>query len=372
MDAFYASVEQRDRPELRDRPVIVGGLGPRGVVAAASYEARTFGVFSAMPMARARRRCPDGVYIRPRMDRYRELSAQIFRVFRGFTPLVEGLSLDEAFLDVTGSLKLLGSISDIGRAIREGVLADTGLQCSLGMAHNKFLAKLASDAEKPHGFVQVDPDRVHAFLDPMPIGRLWGIGKKTEPRLKGMGIYTIGQLRTAGPEALRSVLGNRTGHFMRLARGEDIRPVAPEREDKSISHEVTFDRDVSDARELHAELQRQALAVMRRVRRKHLGARTVRIKIRDHRFRTVTRSVSLRGATSRSRTVYKVAGGLLDKWLGENSGTPVRLVGVGVTSLEPVKPEHRGLDAAVDEIAERYGDAKITRGLALERRRRGD
>jgi DNA polymerase-4 len=367
MDAFYASVEQRDNPTYSGRPVIVGGLGPRGVVAAASYEAREFGVFSAMPMARARQLCPDGTWLKPRMNRYREVSSEIFAIFRSFTPLVEGLSLDEAFLDVTGSLRLLGGIRQIGRKIQLEIEEKTGLQASIGMAHNKFLAKLASDARKPHGFMHVMPDEVRAFLDPMPIGRLWGIGKKTAPKLKGQGIYTIGQLRKSEPEALRSVLGNRTEHFFRLARGEDERTVEPEQEDKSISHEITFDQDVRDARELHAELQRQALAVMHRVRKQRVAARTVRIKVRDHRFRTITRSVSMRAATTNTRTVYKVAGSLLDRWLDSHGGTPVRLIGVGVTGLEHDENPQTGIDLTLDEIAKRYGEDKITRALALER-----
>ncbi|HKJ18154.1 MAG TPA: DNA polymerase IV, partial [Xanthomonadales bacterium] len=181
MDAFYASVEQHDRPELRDRPVIVGGLGPRGVVSAANYAAREFGVRSAMPTARARRLCPDAEYVAPRSGRYREVSQQVFGVFHRITPLVEGLSLDEAFLDVSACLQLFGSISEIGKRIRDEIKETTGLTASVGMAHNKFLAKLASDADKPNGFVYVSPERVRAFLDPMPIGRLWGIGRKTEP-----------------------------------------------------------------------------------------------------------------------------------------------------------------------------------------------
>jgi DNA polymerase-4 len=367
MDAFYASVEQRDHPAYGNRPVIVGGLGPRGVVAASSYEAREFGVFSAMPMGRARALCPNGIFLRPRMQHYREVSAEIFAIFREFTPLVEGLSLDEAFLDVTGSRRLLGGILEIGRAIQCAVRERVRLECSVGMAPNKFLAKLASDARKPHGFMLVEPGKVREFLDPMPVGCLWGIGRKTEPLLRGMGIYTIGQLRKSGPEALKGVFGNRSGHFLRLARGEDDRPVEPVREDKSISHEITFDRDISDARELHAELQRQSLAVMRRLRKLHLAARTVRIKVRDHRFRTATRSISLRAPTASSRTVYKVAGGLLDKWLSTHGGTAVRLIGVGVTGLEPAVDPRPGIDATMDEIADRYGDAKITHALALER-----
>lgn len=367
MDAFYASVEQHDNPGIAGKPVIVGGLGARGVVAAASYEARRFGVFSAMPMVRARRLCPQGVYVRPRAARYREVSVQVFDLFREFTPQVEGLSLDEAFLDVTGSLKLFGDIESIGRSIRDRIMQVTGLQASVGMAHNKFLAKLASDFKKPAGFYHVDPNAVSAFLDPLPIGRLWGIGKKTEPQLKAIGVLTIGQLRRAEEESLRAVLGNRTGHFRALARGEDEREVDTVSEDRSISHEMTFDRDIQNATELMSELQRLAEAVMRRARAQHLAARTIHIKIRDHRFVSVTRSRSLRAASASTQTCFKVAKGLLGSWLESHANTPVRLIGVGVSGFEQADPEAGVLDRTADAIALRYGADKITHARAMAR-----
>ncbi|MFT5139799.1 MAG: DNA polymerase-4 [Lysobacterales bacterium] len=371
MDAFYASVEVKDRPELEGKPVIVGGLGARGVVAAASYAARKHGVFSAMPMQRARSLCPDGVYIQPRASRYREASFEIFSLFREFTPMVEGLSLDEAFLDVSASLKAMGDIETIGRAVRDGIRRNTGLQASIGMAHNKFLAKLASDFKKPAGFYHVNPKRIYAFLDPLPIGRLWGIGNKTEPRLRALGVLTIGQLRKCEDEMLRTVLGNRTGHFKSLSRGEDEREVCTAREERSISHEITFDTDLREARELLAELQRQAEAVMRRVRRQHLVAKTINIKIRDHRFQTVTRSQSLRMATSSTRACFEVARALLKIWLQSHANTPVRLLGVGVSGLEESTEEAGQIDQTLDKIGDRYGDAVISRGLAFERKLKG-
>ena len=244
MDAFFASVEQLDNPQYRHLPVIVGGSANRGVVAAASYEVRKYGVFSAMPIAQALRRCPQAVILPVRMDRYREVSARVFRIFREITPEVEGLSLDEAFLDVTGSLALFGSIEKIGENIRKRILEETGLQASVGMAHNKYLAKLASDAGKPRGFVHVPADGVRAFLDPMPVKRIWGIGKQTLPKIQQLGILTIGQLRKADPVVLAQVLGKRTAHFIALARGEDERKVIAGRADKSMSREVTFDTDI--------------------------------------------------------------------------------------------------------------------------------
>jgi len=367
MDAFYASVEQRDEPACSGRAVIVGGLGARGVVAAASYEARRHGVHSAMPMAMARRLCPDAVFLAPRMQRYREISRQIFAIFREITPLVEGLSLDEAFLDVTGSLRLFGGGREIGRRIQGEIKARTGLVASIGIAPNKFLAKLASDADKPAGFVEIGPEDVRRFLDPMPIGRMWGIGRRTEPRLRRLGILTIGQLRRQDPATLEAALGNRAARFVALAHGEDDRPVRPEREEKSISHEVTFERDLENPRALRAELQRLSEAVALRLRSHGLSARTVHLKIRDRSFRSMTRSRTLRAPTSRTDTVFQVAKGLLGTWLSDHAHTPVRLLGVGVSGLQEAAETGAELDQALDRITRRYGRGKITRALSLER-----
>ena len=379
MDAFYAAVECLDRPELKGQPVIVGGLGPRGVVAPANYEARVFGVHSAMPMGQARRLCPQAQYIRPRMSRYREISACIFSVFRDFTPTVEGLSLDEAFLDVTSSLKLFGGLEEIGLQVKREILRKTGLTASVGIAHNKFLAKLASDAQKPDGLVYVCPGEVNRFLDPMPVSRLWGIGKRTAPKLTALGILTVGQLRHCDVSILRPVFGNRTEHFHRLARGEDEREVQPSRPDKSISHEVTFDTDLTDRRELLAELLRQSEKVSRRLRAQELMASTVVVKIRDAGFRTVTRSSSMRACSNSTRTLYRMARALFENWRDKHRTTPVRLIGMGVTGLEQENSfgeaagdrldssAEKSLDKVLDRINHRYGDAKIVHGLALRR-----
>ena len=376
MDAFYASVEQHDNPGLRDKAVIVGGLGPRGVVSAANYLARKDGVHSAMPMGQARRLCPNAEFIRPRPGRYREVSAQVFDVFKTVTPLVEGLSLDEAFLDVTGSLRLFGSVTDIGSQLKNEIKNRTGLTASVGMAHNKFLAKLASDADKPDGFVLIEQDKVEAFLDPMPIGRLWGIGKKTEPRLRALGILTIGQLRRADLQLLRPVLGNRTEHFHRLSQGLDDREVQPSRPDKSISHEVTFDQDIESREQLTSELQYQADRVARRLRKQHLLARTVSVKIRDSGFSTATRSRSLVAGSNSSATIYKMARALFEKWRSEHRNTPVRLIGVGTSNFEeePSPGEQsdtrdRKLDRVLDGIRDRFGEQQITHGQAMRRKR---
>lgn len=381
MDAFYASVECLDDPSLSGQPVVVGGLGPRGVVATASYEARKFGIRSALPMARARRLCPGAHFIRPRMARYREKSAQVFTIFREFTPLVEGLSLDEAFLDVSGSLKLFGSQARIGRLIKRRIKEKTGLTASVGLAHNKFLAKLASDLKKPDGMVQVDPDQVQPFLDPMPVTRLWGIGKRTAPRLKALGILTISQLRHTDISIIRPVLGNRSEHFLRLSRGEDDREVMPSQPDKSISNEVTFDSDLLDRDELLAELQRQAESVSRRLRVQGLMAKTVVVKIRDRSFRTVTRSRSMRACSNSTQTLYRMARALFENWRESHQSTPVRLLGMGVSGLEQVDtPDHdtgdrldssgqQQIDRVFDSINQRYGDAGIVHGQTLRRKK---
>ena len=373
MDAFYASVEQNDQPQYRNMPVLVGGTGGRGVVAAASYEARKFGVFSAMPMSRARALCPQAVVLPVRMSRYREVSAEVFTIFHESTPDVEGLSLDEAFLDVTASLALFGSVETIGATLREKILRRTGLHASVGMAHNKYLAKLASDAGKPRGFVHVPRDGVRQFLDPMPVSRVWGIGKKTLPKLHRLGILTIGQMRKADPVFLSRVLGNRTGHFMALARGEDDRGVVSARADKSLSREVTFDQNLVKPGEMYAELQRQAESVSARLRAHGLVARTIQIKVRDARFRTATRSRSLALPTSSTQVVFKQARSLLERWLQEHANTPVRLLGVGISGLE--EPDGRGidydsaeqkaLDSTLDEIRRRYGEGKATHAGTL-------
>jgi len=373
MDAFYASVECLDDPSLQGKPVIVGGLGPRGVVATASYEARVFGVHSALPMSRAKRLCPQANFIRPRMSRYREKSAEVFSVFQDFTPLVEGLSLDEAFLDVTGSLRLFGSHLEIGQQIKDRIREQTGLTASVGLAHNKFLAKLGSDVRKPNGLVFVDPEKVHAFLDPMPISRLWGIGKKTAPRLRALGILTIGQLRRSDVSIIDPVLGSRSEHFLRLCRGEDDREVTPHRPDKSISHEVTFDENISERSLLLAELQRQSEDVARQLRDQGLMASTVVVKIRDPGFKTVTRSRSMRACSNSTRTLYRMARALFERWRESNRTTPVRLLGMGVSGLEDshsagdLADSHseQDLDRVFDSINLRWGEGKIAHGQTL-------
>ena len=285
--------------------------------------------------------------------------------------------MDEAFLDVTASLKLFGSQRQIGLQIKEQILVRTGLTASVGMAHNKFLAKLASDVQKPAGFVLVQPAEVRAFLDPMPISRLWGIGKRTAPKLKSLGILTIGQLRRSDISVLKPVLGNRAEHFLRLSRGEDEREVRAVRPEKSISNEVTFDKNVLDRTELLSELLRQSESVSRRLRAQELMAGTVVVKIRDGNFQTVTRSRSLIACSNNTRTLYRMARALFESWRDKHRTTPVRLLGMGVSGLESKTSEgkvrgdqldsrdEQSLDRVFDRINQRYGDAKIVHGLTM-------
>lgn len=377
MDAFYASVEQRDEPEYRGRPVIVGGLGGRGVVAAASYEARRFGVHSAMPMGRARRLCPDAVYLSPRMDRYREVSREVFAVFHEVTPLVEGISVDEAWLDVTASRSLFGGIREIGARVKEAVRRRTRLTASIGMAPNKFLAKLASDQDKPDGFCQVTAAGARDFLAPLPVERLWGIGPRAAERLHDAGIRTIGDLRDAGEARLRGLLGRNAHHFHALALGIDDREVVPSRPEKSISHEQTFEKDLHGLDDMRHALMGLAEGVGTRLRRKGLGGSTVTVKIRTGDWRTYTRSRTLASPTAATDDLYRAATDLLSQWRDQHGDPGVRLLGVGASRLEALGqaglfdagPD--GVDLTLDDIRERFGGGAVVRGRLLNPRGNG-
>lgn len=379
MDAFFASIEQRDHPELRGRPVLVGGSGPRGVVAAASYEARAFGCRSAMPTAVARRLCPHAVVVKGRHADYAAVSRAVFAILERATPLVQPISIDEAFCDVTGSLRLLGPPVGIARAVRADIRAETGLTASVGVAPNKFLAKLASDLDKPDGLTIVRPDRIHQTLDPLPIARLWGVGPAAERALHALGIRTIGRLRAVDRPVLRARFGDFGDHLWRLARGIDDRPVHTDREAKSISHERTFGVDLSSLDEVRAVLLGEAEAVARRLRRHGRHAGTVTVKIRFGDFQTITRSTTLPAPTDRTDVIADAARALLDRWAVRFQ--PVRLIGVGVEQLTATpgdaglfaQDEHakrRAVDRAADAIAERFGKGAITLGGTLERSKR--
>lgn len=375
MDAFYASVEQRDRPELRGLPVLVGGTGGRGVVAAASYEARAFGVHSAMPMTEARRRCPDAVCIPPRMDHYQAVSRTFFRVFREFTPEVEGLSLDEAFLDITASIRLFGSPEAIGRRIRERVREETGLAASVGIGPNKLVAKIASDLHKPDGLCVLLDDGIQAALDPLPVGRIGGIGPRTVQRLEAVGIRTVQDLRLAPEPVLDRVFGRYATRMRDRARGLDDRPVCAHRPDQSISAEETFERDIGDRRRLHRELGRLCDRVGQRLQRKTLQGAVVAIKLRCHDFSTFSRQRRISPPLGEAAAMLRMAGELLDNWLAENPGARLRLLGVGVSELSPANQlglfsqgaDGGDLDRTLASIRERFGDGAVARGRTRPR-----
>jgi DNA polymerase-4 len=375
MDAFYASVEQRDDPRLRGCPVIVGGTGLRGVVAAASYEVRRYGVRSAMPMREALARCPDAICIRPRMAHYQAVSRQIFAVFETFTPLVEGLSLDEAFLDVTASIASFGSAESIAARIKRRVLERTQLTCSVGVASNKLVAKIASDLEKPDGLVVVRPDSVSQVLDPLPIRRLSGLGPKTAPRLEALGIRTLGELRRAKLDLLRPLFGRYAERVRERAAGIDERPVVADFEGTQISTEETFERDIGDRAQQHAELLRLADRTGARLRGRALVASCVSVKIRRADFTTCTRQRHIEPPTNETRVIARVAVELLDAWLATQPRARLRLLGVGVSRLAPAvqldlftAPEsarNRELDRAVDLIRSRFGRRALARASSL-------
>ncbi len=369
MDAFYASVEEHDNPALVGHPVIVGGTQGRGVVAAANYEVRKFGVRSAMPMREALQRCPDAICIQPRMHRYREVSAQVFAVFREFTPLVQGLSLDEAYLDVTASRSILGDEVTIARRIKALIRERTGLSASVGVAPNKLLAKIASELEKPDGLTVVAADRIHAILDPLPIKRMPGLARKKGDQVVAAGFLTLGALRLASDSRLRALFGQDFARMRDRASGIDDRPVVTDAEEKSISAEDTFARDIQDVAHLHRELTALADRVSSRLRARNLTAGIVDIKIRRHNFETFSRQKSLGNRTHDNTLIVRVARELLGRWLAEHPGARIRLLGVGVTDLATEEqldlftaPPGK-LDATVDSIRARFGKSALSRGL---------
>jgi len=372
MDAFYAAVEQRDAPQLRGKPVIVGGLGSRGVVATASYEAREFGVRSAMPMAEARKRCPQGVYIAPRMSVYKEVSQQVFDILRKHTPLVQGLSLDEAFLDVTASQSMFGPAARIAFEIKQQIRLRTELTASVGVAPNKLVAKIASELRKPDGLVIVTPGDVTATLDTLPVNKLFGVGPKTVPKLNAIGIHTLGELRVASDAQLQPIFGRDAPTIRQRAAGIDERPVIAEYDEKQISTETTFDVDIDNPNLLRAELARLADRTSSRLRAKQVSAHAIAVKIRRHDFSTFTRQRRCQPATHDSYAIAELAQHLFNEWLAEHPGAAVRLLGVGAYDLGPVAQmslfddaptqEHARLDAAVDSIRAKFGAHAVMRG----------
>ena len=373
MDAFFASVEQLDQPALRGKPVLVGYAGPRGVVAAASYESRVFGCRSAQPMTVALRMCPQAIVVPVRHERYREESRKVFSVFERYTPAIEPLSIDEAFLDITGSLRLLGPAQIIAGQLKAEIFRETGLTASVGLAANKFLAKLASDLHKPDGLTIVPPGQTQAILDPLPVGRIWGVGPKMNAMLAGLGVKTIGDLRRFPLEVLsRRVGADEAAHFHRLAHGRDDRPVTPDRQAKGIGHEQTFGENVDDPDLVRDTILEQAEQVAARLRRHGRLARSVTVKIRFGDFKTVTRRCTLATPTDATADIWHAAREQFDRWAASEF-QPVRLIGVTANELSgaaaqldlfpnPTAQRQRRLDETLDQINSRFGGSTIHRG----------
>ena len=399
MDAFFASVEQLDHPEYKGHPVIVGGLSSRGVVATASYEARKFGVHSAMPISRAKKLCPQGIFVYPNMARYKEISHVIHKVMEEFTPLIEPLSLDEAFLDVTGITHKFTGPKALGRAIKDRVFAETGLIISAGLAPNKFLAKLASDLDKPDGLVVIPYGKECESLANLPIKRIWGVGPSTERRLKHGGFLLIKDIQALSDEKpLVPYVGNQARRIWELARGIDERPVEPDRQIQSVGNEETYESDVEDPTVIDLELHYFANRVAKRLRKYGLMGHTVSIKVRYNDFKTISRQKRLDSTTDQERIIYDTSVLLWNKLMRERTGIPfvqahtsvldvpvkpIRLLGVTVSglstegivqedlfSIEADEKEEK-LSTVLDSLASKFGENAIMSG-ALWRRAHGD
>lgn len=378
MDAFYAAVEVLDDPSLKGKPVIVGGPSrSRGVVSSCTYEARKFGVRAAMPSAQAARLCPQGIFVGVRMERYVEISREVMRIFRSFTPLVEPLSLDEAFLDVAGAERLFGDGPAIGKRIKEKIRGELGLVASVGVSYCKFLAKLASDLEKPDGFVVMDRESAKRRLPALPVSRLWGVGPKTDAVLEKLGLRTIGDVLAAGEARLVAELGDFGSHISQLARGEDVRRVEPAWDAKSIGAERTFERDLTTLAAMERELLEIAEDVGTRLRADAAAARTVQLKVRFHDFRTITRSRTLERPTDITRELFETAVSLLRDKAGVK-GARVRLLGIQGQNLAPAgagqgslfgekeRTKARALDRTIDALRQKHGDAAVVRAATKE------
>jgi len=377
MDAFYASVEIRDNPKLAGKPVVVGGsTSGRGVVAAASYEARKYGVHSAMSSKVALQKCPNLIFVKGRMELYAAISRQIRDIFFSFTSLVEPLSLDEAFLDVSGCERLFGDGMTIAAEIKKRIYQETQLIASAGVAPNKYLAKIASDCDKPDGLTFVDPENIQGFLDPLPISRVWGIGPVTEKRFTRLGVSNVAQLRSLSLKMLQKELGINGDHFYKLARGIDTRAVVPDRVAKSVSHEKTFPIDIFDQEVLLAWLLELTDQVGRRLRRHDIFGKTVKLKSRFDDFETLVRNRSI-APTNTTQTLFETAAELM-AGISRSQHRGVRLIGMGVSNLSrqaPVqlslfdqaeKDKQSRVDHLSDAIRDKFGVAKLHRGTNLE------
>jgi DNA polymerase-4 len=380
LDAFFAAVEQLDDPTCRGKPVLVGHDGSRGVVSAASYEARVFGCRSAQPMIVAKGLCPHAIVKPVRFERYHELSSAMFAILETFTPLVQPLSIDEAFLDVTGSVRLFGAPEKIATDIRQRVREELGITCSVGVAPNKFLAKLASDLNKPDGLTIIRADEIEPTLSPLPINRIWGIGPKTTSRLNDLGVKTIGDLKKLSPEFLQKRFGIEAERYLRLSVGDDVRDVTPDHQAKSIGQERTFGIDLIEPDHVRGALLHHVEQVARRLRRHNFKARGVTVKIRDGEFHTVTRSAVLEQPTDVTDELWKTTRHLFDTWAAA-SFRPIRLIGMQATRLQvgpdepglfqdPAHERHSKLDRAVDRIQSKFGSNSIARATSRRARRR--
>jgi DNA polymerase-4 len=377
MDAFYASVEQLDNPELKGKPVIVGGSSMRGVVSAASYEARKFKIHSAMPIAQAMKLCPHGFFLPVRMKRYKEVSLQVFSIFQKYTPLVEPLSLDEAFLDVTGSRKLFGTAEDIARQIRKEVRDEIGLTISAGVAASKLVAKIASDINKPDGLTIVPVGREAEFLAPLPIKRLWGVGRKTQEILALLGVHTIGDIASLSEKLLEQKFGQHGISLRYKALGLDNRDVEIEHETKSVGHEFTFDTDMVELENIRRELLELAVMVAKRLRRYQLQGKTITLKVKYHDFKQITRSSTIKQHIADSKKIYQEVIRLLQKT--DAGQKPIRLLGISVSGLKVESSsrqqflfqdmrsneKRREINKALDEIQEKFGATAILPGRLL-------
>lgn len=378
MDAFYASIEQRDNPSLRGKPVIVGGASGRGVVCAASYEARKFGIHSAMPGATARRLCPHGEFLPVRMAAYRAEALRIRAIFESFTPLVEPLSLDEAYLDTRGTEHLFGPAAEVGTAIQRRIREETGLGASVGIGPNKWVAKLCSDLRKPNGFVEA-PDYLAGFLAPLSVSRLWGVGEKGVARLHSVGLRLLGDMQSLSERAIVSILGAGGAQLRAMALGLDDREVTPHRQAKSLGSETTFGHDIGEPWVLSAWLMEQVEEVCESLRSKGLLAGGVEVKLRSGDFRTKSRSRKLPCHTHATQNLLEAAVPLLDD-LCQSDLLPARLVGVTATDLArpdqvqpglfdtPANARPAKLDSAIDAIRARFGSESVSRGSVWRRR----
>jgi len=378
MDAFYPSVEVLDNPALKGKPVIVGGSKERGVVSSASYEARKFGIHSAQPIAKAKRLCPGGIFLPVRMSRYQEISKQVFGIFHRFTPLVEPISIDEAFLDVTDSMRLFGQPGNIAKKIKQIILTETGLTISAGVAPSKFVAKIASDIDKPDGLTVVHPDDVRDFLDPLPVKKMWGVGKVSQRLLSRLNIHNFRDLRQTPVKVLEKKFGKHGVKIHLLAMGVDERDVIPDHDVKSIGHEQTFLQDIISLDTVQKELLALGSKVARRMRQKGLKGKTITLKVKYSDFVQITRSATLPKSIDDGSEIYSVACRLLEKTRVKKK--PVRLLGISLSQLSCLgtgtqlslfdqdrsSQERQRLNTVLDSLYEKYGDKSVVPGTLLK------